>query len=75
MDTFTVTGGGLNIIGYGLFIGLTWAFFQHMGSGIRHLLMDMGAGYELRTSARSAWAAYVFAPIATVFVWAYIVLR
>ena len=29
-------------------IGLTWAFFQHLLSGIRHLVMDSGAAFELR---------------------------
>ena len=29
-------------------VGLTWAFWQHALSGIRHLVMDIGAGFELR---------------------------
>ena len=35
---------------YGLvvLVGLTWAFWQHFLSGIRHLVLDAGAGYELR---------------------------
>jgi succinate dehydrogenase / fumarate reductase cytochrome b subunit len=35
---------------YGLvvLVGLTWAFWQHVLSGIRHLVMDIGAGFELR---------------------------
>lgn len=35
---------------YGLvvLIGLTWAFWQHLLSGIRHLVMDAGAGFELK---------------------------
>ena len=35
---------------YGLvvLVGLTWAFWQHLLSGIRHLVMDIGAGFELR---------------------------
>lgn len=28
-------------------VGLTWAFFQHLLSGIRHLVLDTGAGYGL----------------------------
>ena len=41
---------------FGLFvlIGLTWAFFQHLLSGIRHLVMDTGAAFELNT-ASSSW--------------------
>lgn len=28
-------------------VGLSWAFFQHSLSGIRHFVLDIGAGYEL----------------------------
>lgn len=28
-------------------VGLSWAFFTHMASGLRHFVLDMGAGYEL----------------------------
>ena len=33
-----------------VFIGLVWAFWQHLFSGLRHFVMDMGAGYELKTN-------------------------
>jgi succinate dehydrogenase / fumarate reductase cytochrome b subunit len=37
---------------YGLvvLVGLTWAFWQHLLSGIRHLVMDIGAGMELKVN-------------------------
>jgi len=28
-------------------IGISWAFFNHFASGIRHLILDVGAGFEL----------------------------
>lgn len=31
-------------------VGLTWAFWQHLLSGVRHLVMDTGAGFELRVN-------------------------
>jgi len=34
-------------IGLIVLVGLTWAFFQHLLSGIRHLTMDTGAAFEL----------------------------
>ena len=37
-------------VGIIILIGLTWAFFQHLFSGIRHLVMDSGAGFELDTN-------------------------
>lgn len=39
-------------------LGIVWGFFQHFFSGIRHLLMDMGAGFELNTSR--TWSLMVF---------------
>jgi len=46
-------------IGYLVLIGLTWAFFQHLFSGLRHFVLDIGAGYELRTN--KSWSILVFA--------------
>ena len=31
-------------------VGLTWAFWQHLFSGLRHLVLDTGAGYELKVN-------------------------
>jgi succinate dehydrogenase / fumarate reductase cytochrome b subunit len=34
-------------IGLVILVGLTWSFFTHMMSGLRHFVLDIGAGYEL----------------------------
>jgi succinate dehydrogenase / fumarate reductase cytochrome b subunit len=39
-----------NWYGIAIFVGLSWAFFQHMLSGLRHFVLDIGAGYELSTN-------------------------
>ena len=39
--------------------GLTWAFWQHLFSGFRHLVLDTGAGYELKTNR--FWAVMTLA--------------
>lgn len=52
--------------------GLTWAMFQHMGSGIRHFIMDAGEGYDLATSRRMAQATFAFSTIATLAFWAWV---
>lgn len=31
-----------------ILVGLTWAFYQHLFSGLRHLFLDIGAGFELK---------------------------
>jgi len=55
-------------------IGLTWTMFQHMGSGIRHFIMDAGEGYDLVTSRRMAFATMGFSVIATAALWAWILV-
>ncbi len=37
---------------------VTYSFFQHFYSGLRHLVMDMGAGFELKTNRM--WSQVVF---------------
>lgn len=56
---------------YGLvvLIGLTWAFFQHLFSGIRHLVMDTGMGFELRANKAGAIATIVGSVLATAALW------
>jgi succinate dehydrogenase / fumarate reductase cytochrome b subunit len=58
---------------YGLIvlIGLTWAFFQHLFSGIRHLVMDTGMGFELRANKAGAIATIIGSIVATAILWAY----
>lgn len=56
--------------GYLVAVGLTWAFFQHLFGGLRHFVMDTGAGFELRINRMGAIAAMVGAIIATILVWA-----
>lgn len=46
-------------------LGVVYSFFQHFFSGIRHLLMDMGAGYELKTVRIWSIAVFIAALTAT----------
>jgi succinate dehydrogenase / fumarate reductase cytochrome b subunit len=69
VDVFTVSSGGLNIIGYLVGIGLTYSVFQHMASGIRHLVMDTGANFELNSNKMSAQLTWGFAILMTVIFW------
>ena len=56
---------------YGLVIlvGLTWAFWQHLLSGIRHLVMDIGAGFELRINKLFAVLTVAGALFLTALTW------
>jgi succinate dehydrogenase cytochrome b subunit len=59
-------------IGLVVLIGLTWAFFQHLLSGIRHLVMDTGAGFELTTNKRFAILTIVGSVVLTALLWAWL---
>lgn len=56
-------------IGYIVGIGLTLNFFQHVGSGLRHLWMDTGAGYEIQKAKKTALATFFFSVLMTIIVW------
>ncbi len=73
LDWFTYTDGSLNIIGWVLGVGLTWALFQHIANGVRHLVMDAGAGFELRLNKTLSMVVMVFAVVATIAYWAWVV--
>ena len=73
-DLLTFESGALNIAGYVLGIGLTWAFFQHALSGLRHLVMDIGAGFELNTNKFWATMTIVGSLVLTLALWAWILL-
>ncbi len=51
-------------------VGLSWAFFNHLCSGIRHFVLDMGAGYELDTNKRWSVLSILIAIVLTVGFWA-----
>ncbi len=59
-------------LGLAVLIGLTWAFFQHLLSGIRHLTMDSGAAFELGVNKRFAILTIVGSLLLTAILWAYL---
>ncbi|WP_344700511.1 succinate dehydrogenase, cytochrome b556 subunit [Sphingomonas limnosediminicola] len=59
-------------IGLVVLIGLTWSFFQHLLSGIRHLVMDTGAAFELGVNKTFAVLTIIGSVLLTAVVWFYI---
>jgi succinate dehydrogenase / fumarate reductase cytochrome b subunit len=49
--------------------GLTFSIFYHMANGVRHLVWDVGKGFEPRTADMTGVAAIVFAAVVTVAIW------
>jgi len=50
-------------------IGLTWSMSFHMLSGIRHLVWDLGYGFEIKTANISGLIVIVFSLVLTIIFW------
>lgn len=61
--------GRLNWLPALILIGLTWTFIQHLCSGVRHLLLDTGAGYELKVNKTGALATLAISIMLTALIW------
>ncbi|MDR3511593.1 MAG: succinate dehydrogenase, cytochrome b556 subunit [Caulobacteraceae bacterium] len=55
-------------------IGLTFSAFYHMANGVRHLFWDSGRGFVPSTANATTAAVIAFGVVATVAVWAYVLL-
>ena len=62
-------------VGYLVLVGISWAFFSHMASGLRHFVLDVGAGFEL--NANKIWSVVcpVLGVVFTAAFWALLLLR
>ena len=56
-------------------IGISWAFFNHLSSGLRHFVLDLGAGFELKANAAWSWLSMAGGIVLTAAFWAAILLR
>ena len=56
---------------YGKFIliGFTWSMSFHLLSGIRHLVWDLGYGFEIKTANISGIIVIIFSLVLTVIFW------
>jgi len=66
------TRAATSIYGKIVLIGLTWAFFQHLLSGIRHLVMDTGAAFELGVNKTFALVTLIGSVLLTAALWWYV---
>jgi len=57
-------------IGYLVMVGISWAFFTHMASGLRHFVLDAGAGFELNTNRLWSILSPVLGVLLTAAFWA-----
>lgn len=57
-----------------LWVPLTWAFWMKTLGGLRHLVMDVGAGFELKTNKMWAVLVLIGSVLLTAASWAAIVM-
>ena len=55
-----------------IWVPLSWGLFQHTLSGLRHLVMDIGAGFELRANRFWATMTLVASVALTALLWLWI---
>jgi len=60
--------------GYVVLVGISWAFFNHFCSGVRHFVLDIGAGYEVDRNNRWSVVTIAGGIVLTAAFWAAIVL-
>ena len=56
-------------------VGISWAFFNHMASGIRHFVLDIGAGFELKANRLWSILSMLAGLLLTAGFWALMLLR
>lgn len=56
-------------LGHLVLLGLTWALAYHFLNGVRHLVWDLGYGFEVETAERSAQATVAGSVVLTVLLW------
>lgn len=56
-------------IGRLVLIGWSFAFFYHLANGIRHLVWDIGRGFEIHQANASGWFVLIASIVATAAFW------
>ncbi len=69
-DYFVLVDGLITSwLGHLVLLGLTWSLAFHLLNGIRHLVWDVGLGFEVATAERSAQGVVIGSVVLTVLLW------
>ncbi|KGD87533.1 succinate dehydrogenase, cytochrome b556 subunit [Rhizobium sp. YS-1r] len=63
-----------SLIGQLVLFGYTWALIHHLLGGLRHIMWDLGYGFEKEFSTMLAKANLVASIVLTVLVWAVVLI-
>ncbi len=73
-DCNCVTWALQTIIGKLALFAWTLAIYYHLFNGIRHLLWDVGLGFEISTATRTGWLVIIITILATAGSWVVVML-
>jgi len=71
----TFTGLATSWYGLVVLVGVSWSVIAHAVTGIRHFVLDIGAGYELDANNRWATICTVLGFVLTGLFWALLLYR
>ena len=54
-----------------ILIGFTWSMCFHLLSGVRHLIWDMGYGFEIKTANASGMLVIILSLVMTILFWVF----
>ena len=70
-EAFALVNGVLGSwFGQLVLLGFTWAVLHHLIGGLRHLVWDSGAGFELATINLMSWGTLALSLLLTAALWA-----
>lgn len=58
-----------SVPGQVMLFGWTVALFYHMANGVRHLVWDIGIGFDPKVARLSGWAVWIVMAVLTGWVW------
>ena len=58
-----------SFIGRMILFAYTWTLIHHMLGGIRHLIWDLGRGFESPSYNNSAWMVVIATGVSSVLIW------
>lgn len=71
----TFQGHASSWYGMVVLVGISWSFFNHMASGIRHFFLDVGANFELNSNALWSVLTPIIGIVLTAAFWACLLSR
>lgn len=61
-----------SVLGQVVLFGFSWALAYHLLNGIRHLVQDAGAGFDVPDFVRSSWVSVIGSVLLVALAWGFV---